>query len=407
MLRRAKDGVRLLGDGEIKAKVALSVFGASKSAVAAVEKAGGTVEILAPKRGDRANRRPDRHHIGRGTLNSRESVEAWHTEHRRMVSAAEQLAANLNFGGARQGRRAEEAHLVHARRAAGLSARHLHPAARHRSERLGPDLPVPVRRHSGHVQHVRRRRHPPHGDLRAQHHALHLGLDHHPADDDGVADPRTAQERGRGGPQDDQPVHPLSDGGAGGVPGLRHRGRARRRAAGGRRSGPVLSHLDRDHAHRRHHVPDVARRADHPARHRQRHLAHHHVGHRRAIAVGHRRHARTRPPGRAVDRPDPHRAGDGGRGHHLHRVHGARAAPAADPVSQAPGRQPHVRGPVLASAAQAQYVGRHSADLRLVAAAVADDDRQFHRRARARAGSPPSPRSSPTAGRCFCCSMSA
>src|SRR6202046_4795568 len=49
VLRRAKDGVRLLGGGELKAKVALAVFGASKSAVAAVEKAGGTVEILAPK----------------------------------------------------------------------------------------------------------------------------------------------------------------------------------------------------------------------------------------------------------------------------------------------------------------------------------------------------------------------
>jgi large subunit ribosomal protein L15 len=49
VLRRAKDGVRLLGAGEIKAKVALAVFGASKSTVAAVEKAGGTVEILAPK----------------------------------------------------------------------------------------------------------------------------------------------------------------------------------------------------------------------------------------------------------------------------------------------------------------------------------------------------------------------
>jgi large subunit ribosomal protein L15 len=49
VLRRAKDGVRLLGNGEIKAKVTLSVYGASKSAVAAVEKAGGTVEILAPK----------------------------------------------------------------------------------------------------------------------------------------------------------------------------------------------------------------------------------------------------------------------------------------------------------------------------------------------------------------------
>ncbi len=49
VLRRTKDGVRLLGGGEIKAKVALSVYGASKSAVAAVEKAGGTVEILAPQ----------------------------------------------------------------------------------------------------------------------------------------------------------------------------------------------------------------------------------------------------------------------------------------------------------------------------------------------------------------------
>ena len=49
ILRRAKDGVRLLGGGELKAKVALAVFGASKSAVAAVEKAGGTVQILAPK----------------------------------------------------------------------------------------------------------------------------------------------------------------------------------------------------------------------------------------------------------------------------------------------------------------------------------------------------------------------
>src|SRR5262249_15115654 len=36
VLRRAKDGVRLLGAGEIKAKVAFSVWGASKSAVAAV-----------------------------------------------------------------------------------------------------------------------------------------------------------------------------------------------------------------------------------------------------------------------------------------------------------------------------------------------------------------------------------
>jgi large subunit ribosomal protein L15 len=49
VLRRAKEGVKLLGGGELKAKVTLAVFGASKAAVAAVEKAGGTVEILAPR----------------------------------------------------------------------------------------------------------------------------------------------------------------------------------------------------------------------------------------------------------------------------------------------------------------------------------------------------------------------
>src|SRR3954447_9257187 len=49
ILRRPRDGVRLLGDGELNAKVAFAVAGASKSAKDAVEKAGGSIEILAPK----------------------------------------------------------------------------------------------------------------------------------------------------------------------------------------------------------------------------------------------------------------------------------------------------------------------------------------------------------------------
>ena len=54
VLRRAKDGVRLLGDGEIKVKLSFSLAGASKSAVAAVEKAGGSVTILTPKPAEQA-----------------------------------------------------------------------------------------------------------------------------------------------------------------------------------------------------------------------------------------------------------------------------------------------------------------------------------------------------------------
>ena len=46
VLRRKKDGVRLLGGGELKTKASFVVHGASKSAIAAVEKLGGKVEVL-------------------------------------------------------------------------------------------------------------------------------------------------------------------------------------------------------------------------------------------------------------------------------------------------------------------------------------------------------------------------
>ncbi|MGU3493402.1 50S ribosomal protein L15 [Xanthobacteraceae bacterium A53D] len=47
VLRRVKDGVRVLGSGELTTKVSLDVAYATKSATAAVEKLGGTVKVLA------------------------------------------------------------------------------------------------------------------------------------------------------------------------------------------------------------------------------------------------------------------------------------------------------------------------------------------------------------------------
>jgi large subunit ribosomal protein L15 len=47
VVSKSRDGVRLLGKGQIKAKVQITVSGASKSAIASVEKAGGKVTILA------------------------------------------------------------------------------------------------------------------------------------------------------------------------------------------------------------------------------------------------------------------------------------------------------------------------------------------------------------------------
>ncbi len=46
LARGGKDGVRLLGKGELTTKVTFKVAGASKGAVAAVEKAGGSVEVI-------------------------------------------------------------------------------------------------------------------------------------------------------------------------------------------------------------------------------------------------------------------------------------------------------------------------------------------------------------------------
>jgi large subunit ribosomal protein L15 len=46
LARGGKDGVRLLGKGEISAKLSFIVAGASKGAIEAVEKAGGSVQVI-------------------------------------------------------------------------------------------------------------------------------------------------------------------------------------------------------------------------------------------------------------------------------------------------------------------------------------------------------------------------
>jgi large subunit ribosomal protein L15 len=49
LLRRPKDGLRLLGNGEIKAKLKLTVDHASATAKAAIEKAGGSITVIERK----------------------------------------------------------------------------------------------------------------------------------------------------------------------------------------------------------------------------------------------------------------------------------------------------------------------------------------------------------------------
>jgi preprotein translocase subunit SecY len=129
-----------------------------------------------------------------------------------MASAAEQLAANINFGGVREGDRASKAHLVHAHGALIVY-------------RIGTFIPIPgidpaalrwrfqhpSGRHPRHVQHVLRRRRRAYGHLRAERDAVHLGVDHRAADVDVYPSLSEAEEGRRSRPQADQPVHALSD----------------------------------------------------------------------------------------------------------------------------------------------------------------------------------------------------
>lgn len=50
LVRRVRDGVRILGKGELKSSVELTVTGASKSAIIAVEKAGGKLTLIKPEK---------------------------------------------------------------------------------------------------------------------------------------------------------------------------------------------------------------------------------------------------------------------------------------------------------------------------------------------------------------------
>ena len=61
LIKTPRDGIRLLAKGELKTKVDIIVAGASKSAVAAVEKAGGSVTLAAleaPKKAEAAGEQP-------------------------------------------------------------------------------------------------------------------------------------------------------------------------------------------------------------------------------------------------------------------------------------------------------------------------------------------------------------
>ena len=96
LARGGKDGVRLLGKGELTSKVSFKVAGASKGALEAVEKAGGKVEIIervssaekaarqegqGPRRTDRHQQGGDRGEEGLSASNLGEGLRQAHSSH--------------------------------------------------------------------------------------------------------------------------------------------------------------------------------------------------------------------------------------------------------------------------------------------------------------------------------------
>ena len=54
LIRRKRDGIRVLAKGAITAKISIAVTGASKAAVEAIEKAGGSLTITAKVKAEKA-----------------------------------------------------------------------------------------------------------------------------------------------------------------------------------------------------------------------------------------------------------------------------------------------------------------------------------------------------------------
>jgi len=52
VIRRAKDGIKLLGKGELTSKIEIAVYHASATAQAAVEKAGGKITMARPAKAE-------------------------------------------------------------------------------------------------------------------------------------------------------------------------------------------------------------------------------------------------------------------------------------------------------------------------------------------------------------------
>ncbi len=75
IVNKVRDGVRLLANGELKAKLSIEVHGASKAAIAAIEAAGGKITVTAPPK-DKTDRTAKRGKKGKKAQKAQEAQKA-------------------------------------------------------------------------------------------------------------------------------------------------------------------------------------------------------------------------------------------------------------------------------------------------------------------------------------------
>ena len=272
LIKNTKIDVKILGSGELTKSLSVTAHGFSKTAKEKIEAAGGTRHLVARRAGRQEAEE------AQGEARPRRSRRPWSRPWRSRpprrlprLRPTRQPLSNAELARQRLARPgAPAARSLHGVRARDLPARLVDPGSGRRRRgdrelllrpgRLDPRAPEPLlgRRALAVLA------------LRARDHAVRHGVDHRPADDRRDPAARRAAEGGRVRVRQDQPVHAVPH-------------RRPRRAAGVRLRRPLPApgcapgerrpdDADRRLADDGHRAADVARRADHEARHRQRHL---------------------------------------------------------------------------------------------------------------------------------------
>ena len=97
IVNKIRDGVRLLANGDLKAKLSIEVHGASKAAIAAVEAGGGKITVTAPRK-DKSEKSANRGKKSKKGRKAEEAKEAKKAQEAKAAKKAEEAKADAKAG---------------------------------------------------------------------------------------------------------------------------------------------------------------------------------------------------------------------------------------------------------------------------------------------------------------------